>query len=203
MDHDHDAITIFVNNTEYQTEKGEMTGAEIKALASVPEDYELFEVRGDQTLPVGNEQAVKLHNKMHFRAIPARYVRRVDVSVPVKLQRELDSLDNRYGKEVVEESDFVDIVLKDFELGEGFSVIRTELLIRVPKTYPDAGPDMFWTNPEVKLSSGQVPQAAESIENYLGRPWRRFSWHRKCWNPVVDNLSGTIEFIRKRLREKK
>ncbi len=97
----------------------------------------------------------------------------------------------------------MDVVLKDFELGEGFTVAKTELLIRVPKTYPDAGPDMFWTKPDVMLASGQVPQAAESIENYLGRPWRRFSWHRKSWNPIVDNLTATIEFVRKRLREKK
>ncbi len=71
QEHGHETITIFINNTGYQTSRGEMTGSDIKALAKVPEDYELFEVRGDQTVPIGNEQVVKLHNKMHFRAIPA------------------------------------------------------------------------------------------------------------------------------------
>jgi hypothetical protein len=44
---------------------------EIKNLAAVPADYELFEVKGDQTVPVGNDQEVKIHDHLHFRAIPS------------------------------------------------------------------------------------------------------------------------------------
>jgi hypothetical protein len=64
-------FTIFVNNKEFRTDKHELTGAQVKELAGVPLDYELFEVRGDQTLPVGNDQQVRIHDRMHFRAIPA------------------------------------------------------------------------------------------------------------------------------------
>jgi hypothetical protein len=64
-------FTIFVNNNPVVTHEHELTGATIKALAKVPSDYELFEVRGDQTLPVGNDQVVKIHDQLHFRAIPA------------------------------------------------------------------------------------------------------------------------------------
>jgi hypothetical protein len=64
-------ISIFINNTEFQTEQEKMTGAQIKTLAGVPADYELFEVQGDHTVAVGNEQVVQLHPKLHFRAIPA------------------------------------------------------------------------------------------------------------------------------------
>ncbi len=64
-------FTIFVNNNPFVTGEHELTGAQIKKLAGVPADYELFEVRGDQTLPVGNDQVVKIHNALHFRAIPA------------------------------------------------------------------------------------------------------------------------------------
>lgn len=65
------AFTVFVNNNEFQTDQHELTGAQIKAQANVPADYELFEVKGDQTVPIGNEQDVRIHNNMHFRAIPA------------------------------------------------------------------------------------------------------------------------------------
>ena len=47
------------------------TGAQIKALAEIPNDYELWEVKGDETVPVGNEQEVHIHEGQHFRAIPA------------------------------------------------------------------------------------------------------------------------------------
>jgi hypothetical protein len=64
-------FTIFVNNKPFTTHDHELTGAQIKALATVPADYELFEVKGDQTIAVGNEQKVQIHEKLHFRAIPA------------------------------------------------------------------------------------------------------------------------------------
>jgi hypothetical protein len=67
----HPTFTIFVNNNPFTTHEHQLTGAQIKNLANVPVDYELFEVRGDQTIPVGNDQVVQIHEKMHFRAIPA------------------------------------------------------------------------------------------------------------------------------------
>ena len=67
----HPQFTIFVNNVEFTTSDHELTGSQIKALAGVPGDYELFQVKGDQTVPIGNEEVVHIHNKIHFRAIPA------------------------------------------------------------------------------------------------------------------------------------
>jgi hypothetical protein len=70
-DKDKPKFTIFVNNKPIPTAEHKLTGAAIKALAQVPADYELFEVKGDHTTPVGNEQVVEIHNNQHFRAIPA------------------------------------------------------------------------------------------------------------------------------------
>ncbi len=70
-DKSHPTFSVFVNNAEFHTSEHELAGATIKTLANVPADYELFEVNGDQTIPVGNEQIVHIHNKIHFRAIPA------------------------------------------------------------------------------------------------------------------------------------
>lgn len=71
MSEQEHSFTIFVNNNEFHTSEHQLTGAQIKALAGVPNDYELFEVKGEHTAPVGNEQVVEIHNKLHFRAIPA------------------------------------------------------------------------------------------------------------------------------------
>lgn len=64
-------FTIFVNNQPFKTDKQELTGAQIKTLAGVPADYELFEVQGDKTVPIGDTQEVHIHNGLHFRAIPS------------------------------------------------------------------------------------------------------------------------------------
>lgn len=64
-------FTIFVNNMEFHTSEHVLTGLQVKQLASVPADYELFEVQGDHSVPVANDDKVKIHEKLHFRAIPA------------------------------------------------------------------------------------------------------------------------------------
>lgn len=64
-------FTITVNNQEFTTAEKEMTGQEIKALAGLPSDYELFIVRGGNSVPVANGETIHLHEKAEFRAIPA------------------------------------------------------------------------------------------------------------------------------------
>ena len=68
---EHREITIFVNNQPLRTNAHELTGLEIKALAHLPTDYELFVVKGEQSVPVANGEKVHLHEGEHFRAIPA------------------------------------------------------------------------------------------------------------------------------------
>jgi E2/UBC family protein E len=120
-----------------------------------------------------------------------------------RLDKELGELRQEAEVVITEEADAISIIIRNFSVGEGFNQPTTNLLLRVPRTYPDAGPDMFWTTPELLLANGNVPQAAESMENYLGKLWRRFSWHKASWNPRIDNLHGYLEFIRRRLRDKK
>jgi len=125
------------------------------------------------------------------------------MALPPRLDKELGELRQEGEVEITEETDAISLVIQTFSVGEGFNQPTTNLLLRVPKTYPDAGPDMFWTSPELLLANGCIPQAAESMETYLGRTWRRFSWHKAAWNPTIDNLHGYLEFIRRRLRETK
>jgi hypothetical protein len=123
--------------------------------------------------------------------------------VPPRLEKEINELRNQCAIEVYEDADFVALVLKNFPVGNGYNVSNSDLLLKIPKTYPDAGPDMFWTDPRLTLANGQIPQAGEVMETYMARQWRRFSWHRSNWNPNVDNMHGYLEFVRKRLRDLK
>ena len=64
-------IKIFVNNQAFETATDDLTGTQIKALAGIPADYELFRVEGQNSIPVGNDQQLHLHENEHFRAIPS------------------------------------------------------------------------------------------------------------------------------------
>lgn len=68
--------TIIVNNKAVHATGESLTGAEIKKLAGVPAEYELFLVHepgGGGQQPdrqVSDTESLQLHNGMKFRAIP-------------------------------------------------------------------------------------------------------------------------------------
>ena len=124
------------------------------------------------------------------------------MSLPPRLEKELDELRREHPVNTLEEGPWINLVLPSFSIGDGFNVPSSDLLLRLQLTYPDAGPDMFWLETKVLLANGQCPKNAELIEFYVARQWRRFSWHRKAWSPSIDNLSSYVEFVRRRLKEK-
>lgn len=78
----------------------------------------------------------------------------------------------------------------------------TDMLVLTTALYPRAGFDMFWTDPDLTLANGNTPSAAATIETYLGRQWRRFSYHpyqNRPWNPSEDSLVSFVDYIRQRL----
>ena len=122
--------------------------------------------------------------------------------LPPRLALELEELDPSLGPEVTEEGGFVNLVFLNFATSSHYNSATTTVLVRVPLPYPDAGLDMFWTDPALLLSDGSIPKSADPTETYIGRQWRRFSWHHNGWNPAIHNLTSYIEFIRRRFNER-
>lgn len=118
--------------------------------------------------------------------------------LPPRLAKELDDLSKNYRIDIVETPDFIHLLFLEFPTAPHFNNPTTTLLLRVPRAYPDAGLDMFWTDAGLTLDNGTVPQSADSIEEYNGRRWRRFSWHHNGWNPNIHNLHTYIVFVRRR-----
>jgi hypothetical protein len=116
-----------------------------------------------------------------------------------------DLRDRGYSVEVVEADNFVNIVITDYPLPDGFNKKTTALLIRILPSYPNGKPDMFWVDEDLVLAAGTVPQSAETIEEYLGKKWRRFSWHLAdtAWNPGTGDLLMYLEFINRRFLQNK
>ncbi len=97
---------------------------------------------------------------------------------------------------------FVHLVIHDFLFPEGYIPSTAELLIRLPAGYPNASPDMFWTAPDVRLSGGAWPRAAEVHEVYGGRSWQRWSRHFPGgWRPGIDGIHTYLGSIRSELRK--
>lgn len=76
----------------------------------------------------------------------------------------------------------------------------TTVRIVAPAAYPQARPDCFWVDADVRLSSGGLPQNAQP-NNQLGQNLLWFSWHVSKWNPNVDTLHTYLRVVLDRLRQ--
>lgn len=93
------------------------------------------------------------------------------------------------------------VILQSVPLPGGtYAVDTSDVLFLADAQYPLSAMDMFWTDPAVVLASGSVPNAADQIETYGDRQWRRFSWHRNgVWRPHGNPLLDHFEFMQARL----
>jgi E2/UBC family protein E len=93
------------------------------------------------------------------------------------------------------------IIVRGVSVAPGlYSAPQTDVLVRVPNGYPNAGLDMFYVPPEFLLTTGRPPQAGEVLENLGGRLWRRISWHRNLpWIPGRDSLLSFLSFVQDNL----
>lgn len=116
--------------------------------------------------------------------------------IPDHITKEVDALvTDGFAIDITEESDWINTIFHDYPVPPTYGKSQTELLIRIPISYPNGRPDMFWTDVDLATKDGHTPKSADHIENYLGRQWRRFSWHPQNWNPGVDDLSTYLEFV--------
>lgn len=112
------------------------------------------------------------------------------------LLREVDELRQAGYQVAISELDgMVSLTLENYPTPICYNRHCTTLLLRLPVSYPNGNPDMFWTDVDLVCANGQTPTQADQIETYLGKQWRRFSWHPQGWHPGTGNLSMYLEFV--------
>src|SRR5713226_9163514 len=122
--------------------------------------------------------------------------------LPAVLVGEIDELrGDGCSVDLTEAEGWANAVFHRYPVPPGYNRTATELLVRLPMSYPNGRPDMFWTDPDLLLRDGLGPQSGELIESALGKQWRRFSWHPQNSNPAVDNVRTYLEFVNSRLRK--
>ena len=105
--------------------------------------------------------------------------------------------------EVVDGDGCTWVVLKRQRLPEGYNSETADVLIQLPDGFPDAAPDMFWTDPILTVGNGssRPPQTGEN-KCHLGRKWQRWSRHiRGHWRPGIDNIRSYVAYIHRCLAE--
>lgn len=64
------SIHIFINGHKVDTSDSELTGAQIRALGSVPASETMYLRHGNREELIADDQVVKLRNAMHFESAP-------------------------------------------------------------------------------------------------------------------------------------
>ena len=124
--------------------------------------------------------------------------------IPDELTKDLQILKEAgYSFEVVEEGPRIYVVFKSYKLPPGlFNVDTSDLMVFTTQQYPNASLDMFWVDEKLSLKNGGTPKSADQLESYLGRRWRRFSYHpfnNRPWNPAEDSVVSYMSYVDQRL----
>ena len=96
------------------------------------------------------------------------------------------------------------ISIPNVPLPTGWNKTNTTVYLVAPQGYPFAQPDCFWADPDLRLSSGALPQNAglsTPIPHLSSQPALWFSWHMQMWNAARDDLLTWLTVIRQRLAQ--
>ncbi len=67
-------VKVFVNRKSVELPRHEATGAEIKAAAEVPADFQLFRRHDSNLVRVADDEELRLHEDEHFIAVSGQDV---------------------------------------------------------------------------------------------------------------------------------
>lgn len=187
-------IVVTINRKEYEFADPHQSGRSLKERAGIPLADVLFLDRPHEDEVITDDTRVTLKMGECFHsAPPANYGQQQLNQVSVGVER-FDVLPQPDG--------WTFLVIPDYVVPVGFSPGLVRLMVKLPPTFPDAAPDMFWVNPHVRTSAG-APQGT-TIENVLGELWQRFSWHLLpgAWQPGASTLRDFMRCIRSRFEKR-
>lgn len=97
------------------------------------------------------------------------------------------------------------LIQVEMDVPPGWNKDRVKVTFIAPNGYPQARPDCFWTDNDLRLAGGGQPANASANHNGHGGPeqllW--FSYHASAWNPNKDSLLTYVNIIKQRLNQRR
>lgn len=204
MEKEDQKVTIIVNKRSHHIQGHSITAEELQSLAAAPADYEVWQIikspDPEGQLPKDDVRvtgSITVKSGDRFRVVPSGTF---GGTIPEEIARQVKALqvDGRAISVSRGADSHYHITDSDRRLPPGYNKPAATILVRLPASYPNGNPDMFWADHDLRLASGGMPQNC-SVEQIEGRPWLRFSWHPRKWNPGADDLGTYLEFVELRL----
>jgi hypothetical protein len=196
-DHHHPPdklVRITIDGTKFSVAP-KQTGDALKALAGLPTEAVLFLKQHNEDLVISNDGVVHLKDgDVIVSQIPANYglTTLPDDHKPAMRFTEFPQPDG-----------WLFVILHDVAVPQDYRPSMVDILVKLPPTFPDGAPDMFWTSPDLQLANGGCPRNT-SHEQALGKNWQRFSWHLLpgAWRIGVSTFHDYIRCVRGRFEKK-
>ncbi len=190
-----DKTVIFINRSRYELAGEQQMGRALKALASVALSDVLFLRRPGADVVITNDETVLLKDGDHlYSQPPADYGGAAAASI----------VDDLEGFDLFKQPDgWVFAIHSAFELPDAYLPKVVRLLVKLPPTFPEAAPDMFYVTPVVRTANGGVPVGATPA-TILGESWQQFSWHLKpgAWQPGFSDFREYMRCVRSRFEKR-
>jgi len=195
---------FFIDDRQIEWGAQFITGLKLKKLAGVDSaKYDVWqEVRKSDDKKIGDADRVDLDDKGVERFFTAMKTTTEGLCAEAP-EEVLPAEDFRYLVEkesdyiVVKEKNHVGVIFNGFPLPEGkFDADVARVLVLLPANYPDVAPDMFFTDPWLKLSaSGSYPRQANQPLQLAGTRWQRWSRHNREWRIGKDGIWTMLKRI--------
>src|SRR5262249_37586200 len=92
------------------------------------------------------------------------------------------------------------VKIPNVKLTAGWNRRTTTAFFVVPIGYPIASPGSFWTDSDLRLANGGMPQnTGMQVPPFESAPKLWFSWHPASWNPNRNDLLTFARVIQDRL----
>lgn len=95
------------------------------------------------------------------------------------------------------------LIIRNYELPMGkYNLERSDLLIIIPKGYPDTRPDMWFFFPAILLSPSNRPaRQTQATLTFEEKSWQRWSRHYQAneWRSGVDGIHTYLKKIKQAL----
>lgn len=196
-----DGPKIKINKEHYDAPSAQMTGTQLKALASIPAGNKLFQESPGKEPDrlIGDSVTVDLHNGDRFYDLPPGVV-----GNPTLLERQLKRLKDTFPSAVIEQRPDGSglLTVGDLPMPPGWDRDRISISMILPVGYPTAKPSGFETAADLKLADGRVPSAGRGEHIIDGRPFAHFCWQpSQPWENDEHELWKRVKFALVRFAE--
>ena len=86
------------------------------------------------------------------------------------------------------------VIFRGFLLPPGYSQSRTDLMLKLPASYPRTAPDFFWTARGLRKADGKLPdhyiEHWDKFNDLHKIGWATCSLHIRSWRPHFDPSKG-------------